>query len=253
MAGLLQGKVALVTGAGSGIGRATALAFAREGTKVAAADLASDSGRETVRMIEDTGGEGVFVQVDVSQAAEVEAMVDKVVDTYGRLDCAHNNAGIGGIGVPVDEHTEEDFDRTMAINTKGVWLGMKYQIPQMLRQGGGAIVNTASVLGLVGAANLSAYTASKHAVVGLTKSAALEYARKGIRINCICPGVIRTPLNEYYWDKYPGTEEQSLALMPNGRFGTPEEIAEAVIWLCTDGAAFVHGHPMAIDGGYTAQ
>jgi NAD(P)-dependent dehydrogenase (short-subunit alcohol dehydrogenase family) len=253
MAGQFDGKVALVTGAASGIGRATALAFAREGARVAVADVSVESGEETVGMIERHGGKAAFIRVDVTAPEQVEEMVSKTVEAYGRLDCAHNNAGIGGIGVPTDQHTEEDFDRTMAINVKGVWLGMKYQIPQMLKQGGGAIVNTASVVGLVGAANLSAYVASKHAVVGLTKSAALEYARKGVRVNCICPGIVRTPLNENYWAQYPGTEEESLAMEPIGRFARPEEMADGVLWLCSDEASFVHGHPMAIDGGYSAQ
>ena len=251
--GDLDGKVTLITGAGSGIGRATALVFAREGATVACSDIDAESGEATVRMIEDLGGTASFVRADVSIAADVEAMVRAVVKRYGRLDVAHNNAGIGGLGKPIDQYTLAEFERTMAVNTKGVFLCMKYQIPQMMTQGGGAIVNTSSMMGLVGLAGISAYAASKHAVVGLTRSVALEYASKGIRINCICPGITRTPINPKYWDEFPEAEEEWLTIEPIGRYAEPEEIAEVVAWLASDDASFVHGHAMTIDGGATAQ
>ncbi len=253
MAGALEGKVGLITGASSGIGRATALVFAREGAKVAVADIAREGGEQTVRMIEDLGGEAIFVRADVTKASEVQAMVDKTVQIYGRLDCAYNNAGVAGIGVSTHEHTEEDWDRTLVVNLKGVWLCMKSEIPQMLNQGSGAIVNTASMLGVIGMAGVSAYVASKHGVVGLTKAAALEYARKGIRINALCPGVIRTPLTEKDWKEFPEKEAPLLEGEPIGRFGEPEEMAEVVMWLCSDAASFVTGHAMLADGGYVAQ
>ena len=251
--GEFEGKVVLVTGAGSGIGRATALVFAREGARTACSDIDPASGEETVRMIEELGGTASFIVADVSVGPDVEAMVRTVVDRYGRLDVAHNNAGIGSLGKPTIEHTLEEFERTMAVNTKGVFLGMKYQIPQMLEQGGGAIVNTSSMLGLNGMAGLSAYVASKHAVVGLTKSAALEYGKEGIRINCVCPGIIRTPINLKYWAEFPEAEAEWLKDVPMGRYGEPEEVAEVVAWLASDEASFVLGHAMTMDGAVTAQ
>jgi NAD(P)-dependent dehydrogenase (short-subunit alcohol dehydrogenase family) len=253
MAGRVDGKTALVTGGGSGIGRATAVTFAREGAKVVVADVIVEGGEETVRMIQAAGGEAVFVKTDVSKGTEVEALIKKTVETYGRLDCAFNNAGIEGQMAPTAESTQENWDRVIAINLTGVWLCMKYEIPQMLKLGAGAIVNTASVAGLVGGARASAYVASKHGVNGLTKTAALEYAKQGIRVNAVCPGGIRTPMAKRIFQAQPQFGEAFAALQPVGRMGKPEEIAEAVVWLCSDAASFVTGLPMAVDGGMTAQ
>ena len=253
MAGLTEGKVVLVTGAGSGIGRATALVFAREGAKVVVSDIVVAGGQETVQQIEAAGGEAIFVKADVSQAADVEALVTQTVETYGRLDCAFNNAGIeGGMKLTID-CTKEEFDRTIAVNLTGVWLCMKYEIQQMLSQGGGAIVNTASAAGLVGFPSLPDYVASKHGVVGLTKTAALEYAKSGIRVNAVCPGVIQTPMVERGAQLSPGFDELALSMEPVGRFGQPAEVGEAVVWLCSDAASFVTGIPMQVDGGLVAQ
>src|SRR6266849_9963878 len=239
MASNLKGKVALVTGGGSGIGRATAMAFAREGAKVAVADYVPEGGERTAKEITAAGGEAIFIHADVSVSRQVEAMVSKIVQTWGRLDCAHNNAGIEGRMANTAECTEENFDRVIAVNLKGVWLCMKHEIPQMLKQGGGAIVNTASVAGLVGFQGLPAYVASKHGVNGLTKTAALEYAKAGIRVNAVCPGVIRTPMVERAFAASPQMAEAAAAMEPVGRLGKPEEIAEAVLWLCSDAASFV--------------
>lgn len=257
MPGTLEGKVALVTGGASGIGRATALTSAREGAKLIIADMNTDGGQQTVHMITENGGEATFMQVDVSSATEVEAMVAKAVEIYGRLDCAHNNAGIGARPrVPLHEYPEENWHQVISINLTGVWLCMKYEIAQMLQQdGGGAIVNTASIMGLVGSWSPGsiAYNASKHGVVGLTKTAALEYAKSGIRVNAVCPGYIRTPMVENTLSQVPEIEKQIVSRHPIGRLGKPEEIAEAVVWLCSDAASFVTGHTMTVDGGYVAQ
>ncbi len=249
----LEGRVALVTGGGSGIGQATALAFARERARVIAADVNAEGGEETVSMIEEAGGKAIFIKTDVSSSAEVEALVNATVETHGRLDCAFNNAGIGGSMALTHKRNEEEWDSTININLKGVWLCMKYEILQMLKQGGGTIVNTSSAAGLVGTIAASAYSASKHGVVGLTKSAALEYAQRGIRINAVCPGAVRTPMLENGITLLPEGEQQILAMEPVGRIASPEEIAEAVVWLCSDAASFVTGHAMAVDGGWTAQ
>ncbi len=210
-------------------------------------------GRETVQRIRDAGGKAIFVKTDVSKAAEVMALVDNAVSTYGRLDCAFNNAGIEGITAPTADCTEENWDRVIDINLKGVWLCMKYEIPEMLKRSGGAIVNTASVAGLVGFQGSPAYCASKGGVIQLTKTTALEYATKGIRINAVCPGVIRTPMVERVTGGKPELEVQFTALEPVGRMGAPGEVAEAVLWLCSDAASFVTGHPLVVDGGFVAQ
>lgn len=249
---LLEGKVALVTGGGSGIGRATALVFAREGACVVVADIVVDGGEETVRMVKEKGVDALFVRTDVSKAADVDALVQKTVAQFGRLDCAHNNAGIEGRQAPLVEGTEEDWDRVININLKGVWLCMRAEIPVMLKQGGGAIVNTASVAGLVGFTGISPYTASKHGVAGLTKTAALEYGKQGIRVNAVCPGVIHTPMIDRFTGGSPEALAAFTALEPVGRLGQPEEIAEAVVWLCSDRASFVTGLPMAVDGAFIA-
>ncbi|MGH7963220.1 MAG: SDR family oxidoreductase [Candidatus Binatia bacterium] len=253
MAGLVNGKIALVTGGGSGIGRATALALAKEGATVVVSDIVVAGGEETVRLIKDAGGEASFIKADVAKNAEVEDLIKKTVETYGRLDCAFNNAGIEGEMSTTVDCSEENWDRIIAINLTGVWLCLKHEIPQMLKQGGGAIVNTASVAGLVGFQGLSAYVASKHGVNGLTKTAALEYAKQGIRVNAVCPGVIHTPMLDRLFSSQPGAGETIAAMEPVGRLGKPEEIAAAVVWLCSDAASFVTGLPMAVDGGLIAQ
>ena len=249
----LKGKTAIVTGGGSGIGRATSLAFASEGAKVVIDDINIQGGEETVQLVKSAGGEAVFVKADVSKAAEAEAMVQKAVDTYGRLDCAYNNAGVGEPLKRVHKTSEDNWDRVMATNLKGVYLCMKYEIPHMLKQGKGAIVNTASLAGLKGLSGQAAYVASKHGVVGLTKSAAIEYATLGIRINCICPGVINTPLIAPNMKDRPHVEKGYIDMEPIGRLGKPEEIASAVLWLCSDEASFAIGSIFSVDGGVVAR
>jgi NAD(P)-dependent dehydrogenase (short-subunit alcohol dehydrogenase family) len=245
------GQVALVTGAASGIGRETALAFARAGARVVVSDIAVAGGEETVGLIREAGGEASFVRADVAVAAEVEALVAAAVARYGRIDCAFNNAGVELENQRLADTDEALFDRMMAINVKGVWLCLQHEIRQMLRQGGGHIVNTASVAGLVGAPKHAAYAASKHAVLGLTKSAAAEYGRKGIRINAVCPGVIRTPMLERALEREAGWEAGITALHPIGRIGEAHEVASAVLWLCSDASSFVTGHALAVDGAMT--
>ena len=253
MAELTKGKVALVTGAGSGIGRAAARIFAREGAKVAAADVNQASAEETVGMIREAGGEAFGLQADVSKGAEVESMVDAVVETYGRLDCAFNNAGIEGALASTADYTEADWAPVIAVNLTGVWLCMKYEIPRLLETGGGAIVNTSSAAGLLGAPRMPAYVASKHGVVGLTKTAALEYAKSGVRVNAVCPGVIDTSMVGRLKERRPRMFEKIVRGEPIGRIGQPEEIAETAVWLCSDAASFVTGHAMSVDGGIVAQ
>lgn len=245
-------RVAFVTGAAGGIGRAAALAFAAAGHAVAVVDRQLEGARETERMIADAGGLAMCLQADVAQAADVDAAVAATVARWGRLDCAFNNAGIEGALGPLHEIPDDDFDRVMSVNVRGVWLCMKAEVRQMLAQGGGAIVNTASVAGLVGAGAMPAYTASKHAVVGLTKAAAVAYSSKGIRVNAVCPGVIETPMAERAGlSSNPRVKEAMLRAHAMGRFGQPQEIAAAALWLCSDAASFVTGHAMPVDGGFT--
>ena len=255
MPGTLDGKVALVTGGGSGIGRAASLAYSREGARVALVDVNVEGGEETVQLIKEAGGDAILVHADVSESSGTLDMVAQTVGRFGRLDCAFNNAGVGGgrdRNLTAD-YTEEDWDRVIGINLKGVWLSMKAEIPRMLAQGGGAIVNTASIMGLIAAPGAVAYMAAKHGVVGLTKAAALEYAGDNIRVNAVCPGYIDTPLLRPVLTAHEGFEERIVSRHPVGRLGQPQEIAEAVIWLSSEAASFVTGHSMAVDGGYVAQ
>jgi NAD(P)-dependent dehydrogenase (short-subunit alcohol dehydrogenase family) len=251
--GLLEGKVALVTGGGSGIGRATARAFAREGAKVVVTDVAVEGGQETVRSIEESQAEAIFIKADVSQTQEVKALIDQTLEAYGAIDCALNNAGIQGMTGATAACTEKNWDRVIDINLKGVWLCMKYQIPQMRQQGSGSIVNMASVAGVSSLRRLPAYAASKHGVVGLTKTTAVEYAKAGIRVNAVCPGFIQTPMVESNTDGAGDLDAWLDTLVPLGRLGTPEEVAETVVWLCSDRASYVTGHALVVDGGFLVQ
>jgi NAD(P)-dependent dehydrogenase (short-subunit alcohol dehydrogenase family) len=253
MAKTLDGRVALVTGGGSGIGRAAALAFAREGAKVALADVSSECGEDAAHSITQAGGEAIFIRADVSKLADVEKMVKQTARHYGRLDYAHNNAGIDGEFVTIVSCTEENWERVLGVNLKSVWMGMKFEIPEMLKAGKGAIVNTASIAALVAFRTMGAYVASKHGVAGLTKAAALEYCGKGIRVNAVCPGVIRTAMIDAFVGGNLEAERAMVGLEPMGRMGTPEEVANAVLWLCSDAASFVTGAIISVDGGMSAQ
>jgi len=244
-------KVALVTGGSSGIGRATALAFARKGSKVVIADWIEN--QETIDMIENLGSDAIFVKCDVSKANDVKALIEKIIATFGHLDFAYNNAGIEGTSAPTQDCSEENWDKTIGINLKGIWLCMKYEIPEMLKKGKGVIVNCSSVAGLIGFQNSPAYVASKHGVIGLTKTAALENAKLGIRVNAVCPGIIKTPMIDRVTGNKKEAEQQFAGMEPVGRFGLPEEIANAVLWLCSDEASFVTGIEMPVDGGFVAQ
>jgi NAD(P)-dependent dehydrogenase (short-subunit alcohol dehydrogenase family) len=254
MAGIVEGKVALVTGGGGGIGRAAALAFAREGARVAVADFAGAAARDTVALINAAGGQAITLTGDVTRAKDVRAMLDDTVTAYGRLDCAFNNAGIApyqvdASGKKTADWSEESFDRMIAVNLKGVWLCMKEEIPRMQSQGGGAIVNTASIAGLIGLVTSSAYVAAKHGVIGLTKTAALEYADAKIRVNAVCPGFIKTQMTE---ETMRRRGEAIMAQIPVRRMGEPGEIAEMVVWLCSDRASYVTGAAYNVDGGWMA-
>lgn len=246
----LQGKVAIVTGGGSGIGRATSLAFASEGAKVVVADVVPEAGEETVKMIRDADGEALFVKADVSRADQVKAMVDRTVEDFGRLDCAANNAGISPSPISTSRCPEESWDKVIAINLTGVFLCMKFELPRMLKSGGGSIVNTASMVGLVGDGGHPAYAASKHGVVGLTKTTAIQYGKTGIRVNAVCPGVIRTPMSEKSFAENPELRAQSIGMAPMDRFAEADEVAHVIVWLCTSEASFITGHALPVDGGY---
>jgi NAD(P)-dependent dehydrogenase (short-subunit alcohol dehydrogenase family) len=252
-AGILAGKVTLVTGAGGGIGRATAVVLGQAGAKVLVSDVSTRRGEETAGLVRAAGAEAEFFKADVSRAAEVEALIAAAVKRWDRLDCAHNNAGISGTVVNVADDTEENWDRTLAVDLKGVWLCMKYEIKQMLQQGGGSIVNTASTAGLLGAVRMGAYAAAKHGVVGLTRTAALEYARSNIRVNAICPGVVGTPVILGWFAANERLKKAMVAQEPIGRVGEPEEIGNAVAWLFSDRSSFVTGAAIPVDGGLTAQ
>lgn len=254
MAGLLEGKTALITGGGRGIGRATALLFAKEGARVAVADIAEDGIKETVAMINAAGGQAMSTIADMTKTDHVVNMVAAVVKAYGRLDCAFNNAGIaafqvGAGGKNTTEWTEEAFDRMIAVNLKGVWLCMRSELEQMVQQGGGAIVNTASIAGVIGIPTSSGYVASKHGVIGLTKTAAIEYAKQGIRVNAVCPGFIETDMTREVMSR---RGPELMQMVPVGRMGKPEDIAETVCWLCSDRASYVNGASYVTDGGFTA-
>ncbi|MHC2331228.1 SDR family NAD(P)-dependent oxidoreductase [Bradyrhizobium sp. USDA 4454] len=255
MAGILDGKAALVTGGGSGIGRATAIAMAREGARVAVSDLSKDGIEETVALINAAGGQSIAIQGDVTDEADVANMVARTVSAFGRIDCAFNNAGVAArsVGPPgqrIHELTQASVAKMLSVNLMGVFLCLKYEVAQMLRQrGGGAIVNTASIAGLVGLATSGHYVATKHGVVGLTKSAAIEYAQDGIRVNCVNPGYIKTPMTKETMDE---RYDEIIAKVPVRRLGVPEEIAEAVVWMCSDKASFMTGASHVVDGGYSA-
>ena len=243
-------KVAIITGGSSGIGRATAITLAKDGVKVTVAARRAKEGEETVQLVKEAGGEGIFVRTDVTKEDDVKSLVEDTVKVYGRLDYAFNNAGIEEMMTPFVEQTSDAFDQIMNVNVKGVWLSMKYEIPEMIRSGGGAIVNNSSVAGIMGFPQMPIYIASKHAVLGLTKSAALEYAKSGIRINAVAPGLVKTDMIA---DMDKQFMETLKSMHPIGRIAEPEEIANAVVWLLSDKASFVVGHTLLVDGGIVSR
>jgi NAD(P)-dependent dehydrogenase (short-subunit alcohol dehydrogenase family) len=245
-------RVALITGAGSGIGQASAKRFAEEGANVVVVDIDEEAGKSTVESIVNQGGDATFVAADVSDPAQVEAMVDTAIDTYGKLDFVHNNAGFAPERIPIDQKKESSYDAVTDVNLKGIWLGIKHSIPKLIETEG-AIVNTASIVGLEGASGLSFYSAAKHGVVGLTKTAALEYAEQGIRVNAVCPGgLVNTEAVKEYQKEYPEKVQETIDATPMDRIAEPAEIASAVVWLCSEDASFITGHPLVIDGGNSA-
>ena len=250
---MLEGKVVLVTGGASGIGRASSLLFSKKGAKVIVADIDTAGGEETVERIKRTGNKASFIEADIANKTDVKNMIDKIVIQYGRLNCAFNNAGIEEKSTSTTEITEEIWEKTIRVNLKGTWLCMKYEISQMIKQGGGAIVNTSSIYGHVGVECYPAYVASKHGIMGLTRVAAIEYANKNIRVNSLCPGAIYTPVLERCISENPDFEAERITRYPLGRLGKPEEIAEAAAWLLSDVSSFVTGQGMMLDGGYTAR
>ncbi|RLL86024.1 short-chain dehydrogenase [Mesotoga sp. H07pep.5.4] len=249
-----EGKVVMISGGSSGIGAETTIAFAEEGAKVVITDVNEEKGRKLAEEINESGGTAVFMKHNVADAKQTKEIINKIVEKFGKLDVAFNNAGIAGPSLPISEYPEEEWERVISINLLGVYYGMKYQIQQMLKQGGGTIVNNSSILGKVGFNNASAYVAAKHAVVGLTKAAALEYASKNIRINAVNPAFIKTPLIENAGMK-EGTEmyDMLVGLHPIGRLGNPREVANAVLFLSGEDASFIHGESLMVDGGYTAK
>jgi NAD(P)-dependent dehydrogenase (short-subunit alcohol dehydrogenase family) len=252
MAAEVQNKVALITGGTTGIGRDTAILFARNGAKVVVSGRRESEGDETIRLVRAAGGDGIFVKSDVSKSADVQSLVEKTVEKFGRLDLAFNNAGIEGQWKPLIEQSEEEWDAVIDINLKGVWLSLKYEIIQMLKQGsGGAIVNMSSVAGLMGSAGAEPYVASKHGVIGLTRTVALEYAAKNIRVNAVCPAVIETAMADRAFG-HPEVNKRVLAMHALGRFGKPTEIADAVLWLCSSKSSFMAGSYIVLDGGMLA-
>jgi NAD(P)-dependent dehydrogenase (short-subunit alcohol dehydrogenase family) len=246
------GKVALITGGNAGIGRATAIEFAKHGAKVVITGRREKEGHEVIAEIKAIGGDAIFAKTDVSKESDVKAMIAQTLETFGRLDFAFNNAGVEETLTPLSNQTEETYEQIMDINVKGVWLSLKHEIPAMLKTGGGAIVNNSSIGGLVGFAMAPVYVASKHAVIGLTKAAALEYAKQNVRVNAVAPGTIETRMFLEV-TRSPEIRQMLESATPIGRVGQPEEIAGAVVWLCSDGASFITGQTLAIDGGYTAQ
>ena len=252
MTGILQDKVAVITGGASGIGRATALAMAAEGARIAIMDRGLELGEEVVAALAERGAEARFYRTNVAKPADVEASFDAVLKEFGRVDCAFNNAGVAGDNNTIADTSDAEFERVVGVNLTGVWLCLRREIQEMLKSGGGAIVNTASVAGLVGWKFAAAYAATKHAVVGLTRSAALEYAARNIRVNAVCPGVIETPMAQSAQDDQ-AIRGIMIKKHATNRLGQAEEVAAAVLWLCSPAASFVHGHAMAVDGGYVAR
>jgi NAD(P)-dependent dehydrogenase (short-subunit alcohol dehydrogenase family) len=251
---MMDQKVAIVTGGNSGIGRATAIALAKEGANVTVAARRASEGEETVQLVKETGSDGMFVKTDVANENDVRSLVEKTVDRYGRLDYAFNNAGVEEIMTPFLDQTSEKFDQIMNTNVRGVWLSMKYEIPEMIKSGGGAIVNNSSVVGIMGYPQMSIYIASKHAVLGLTKSVALEFANSGIRVNAIAPGGVKTDMVKRMLDKAGQQFLDTLtSIHPIGRIADPKEIANAVAWLLSDKASFVLGHTLLVDGGVVSR